>query len=301
MKLISKKIMKKLEIISAKELSSDDDSYRFKAIGIDNTKYLLELSNKNNLDKMLNKYRFYKNLSNNNIPTISPVKFDIYEDTLYTFYNYIDEKKLSDYLKTLSDMKQYELGLVSGEVLKNIHKLNLSCDYEINNTSLQHIENIISKLKISQNNDAKKIYNFINTNLNLLNNRPKCFIHGNYKISSFIVNNLEFTIANFNDYSFDDPYKDFLNITADSNISIPFITGQIDGYFENKIPISFFNLLALYDCINVISNNNFNDDSIKYLISLYSDMQNVVPNWYSDSLKNLYQKKLTTIQMPMNE
>lgn len=281
MTIIDSKIMKKLQIISEKEIEPNF----YKVVSTDNFVYFMQVSDKSNLDNTLDEYRFYKKLSENNVPTLTPLKFDIYNDKVYTFFDYIDKQPLSDYLKTISNKKQYELGMDAGIALRNIHATSVSSEQQ--DTTTADIENVLSKLKISTNKNSKKIIDFINDNIHLLNNRQQSFIHGDFQINNLVINRGELTVLNFKNSAYDDKFKDFLPININASTSKFFATGQLIGYFEQQIPVTFFNILALYKIIEIISDYNFDENNIDYILALYDNMKNVMPSWYQETINSL--------------
>ncbi len=276
MNIIDPKIMKKLEIISEKEIKENC----YKVISNENQIYYLEVSDIDSLDHTLESYRFYKKLIENGVPTIRPIKFDIYEDKVYTFFKFVDFTPLSEYLKTISERKQYELGIVAGRALRNIHNTTISVD--TNSVEISDVKDIYSKLKNSSNKRALKILKYVEENIHLLNNRQKSFLHGDYSINSFGMDIYEFFVFNFDKSCYDDKYKDFLSINFNANISKYFTTGELIGYFDKKIPVTFFNILALYKIIEIISDKDFDDNNVEYILALYDNMTNVVPKWYQE-------------------
>lgn len=70
-----------------------------------------------------------------------------------------------------------------------------------------------------------------------------------------------------------------------------FATGMINGYFDNDVPMEFWELLALYISSNTLSSVPwaipFGDEQIQVMVnqakdvlSWYDDMKNSVPTWY---------------------
>ena len=83
--------------------------------------------------------------------------------------------------------------------------------------------------------------------------------------------------------------KSSFNSTANSSYDTPlFATGMVNGYFDNDVPMEFWELLALYISSNTLSSVPwaipFGDEQIqvmvnqaKDILSWYDDMKNPVP------------------------
>ena len=67
--------------------------------------------------------------------------------------------------------------------------------------------------------------------------------------------------------------------------------GNINGYFNDEIPDSYFPLLALYISVNQVSSLpwaiQFGESEINFtkamsdqILTWYSDFNTIIPNWY---------------------
>ena len=62
-----------------------------------------------------------------------------------------------------------------------------------------------------------------------------------------IINNNNIYIIDFNRFNYEDIYKDFIPMCAFTRgESIEFAKGQLKGYFEEYIPVDFWQRLKLY-------------------------------------------------------
>ena len=58
------------------------------------------------------------------------------------------------------------------------------------------------------------------------------------------------------DLSFGDPWEEFNRIVWSAQVSTPFASGMIDGYFDNEVPDLFWKLLALYITTNIVGGSS---------------------------------------------
>lgn len=124
-------------------------------------------------------------------------------------------------------------------------------------------------------------------------NRNQCLQHGDFHVGNLIVNkNLDIGVVDFNRFDYGDPIDEFNRINLSSRISPEFASGQIDGYYNNAVPNSFFKLLKFYSFANIIGNLpwaiNYGDaeiefalKSIEYCFDSYSKY--LYPNWYKEN------------------
>jgi aminoglycoside phosphotransferase (APT) family kinase protein len=140
--------------------------------------------------------------------------------------------------------------------------------------------------------DADKLINYINTNRDLLRNRPQCFQHGDYHVGNMIITHSgELGIIDFNRFDYGDPWEEFNRIVWCVNISQNFASGYINGYFENNVPDLFFRLIALYIASNQLSSIpwaiQFGQEEISIMINQaqsvidwYEGFTVHIPKWY---------------------
>lgn len=100
---------------------------------------------------------------------------------------------------------------------------------------------------------ADNYITYLNNNRHLLARRPQCFQHGDYHIGNMMIEKNKIVIIDFDRYDFGDPWEEFNRIVWCVQVSPLFATGLINGYFENEVPMEFWDLLALYISNNMIS------------------------------------------------
>src|SRR5699024_3327348 len=117
-----------------------------------------------------------------------------------------------------------------------------------------HLNKLAQQVNLKYEEDAL-IINFIKTNLDLLRTRPIVLQHGDYHDGNLIVDrNGRLGIIDYNRIDWGDPWQEFDKLIWTLLYSEIFPKGMIDGYFNFHVPMEFFQALALYLCVILISN-----------------------------------------------
>ena len=158
----------------------------------------------------------------------------------------------------------------------------------------QKIDDKISKYKECpiQYENGQIFIEFLNANRELLKDRPWVFQHGDYHIGNFIIGEEhEIFVIDFDRFDFGDPWEEFNRIVWSAQVSTPFASGMIDGYFDNEVPDLFWKLLALYITTNIVGALpwaiSYGDEEIsviqnqaKEILEWYDYMNQIIPSWY---------------------
>jgi serine/threonine-protein kinase len=243
-----------------------------------------------------------KNMATLNIPMSLPVDFGVCDGggSVYTLLSWIDGVEVEYILPALPEAEQYALGAKSGEILRRIH--SSSASKGVDDWPTRYFSVIDQRLEAFRNEGVSFegddiIINYLETNKHLLKNRPQCYQHGDYHMGNIIQSNdgnlfvIDWQIVDYENYG--DPWYEFNRI----GIEFPaFASGQIDGYFNNKPPETFWRLLAYYLSASAITSivwaKYFAPERLHSILDLnkdilywFNDMKNLVPTWY---LKDFY-------------
>ena len=146
--------------------------------------------------------------------------------------------------------------------------------------------------RVNRAKNCKKEIEYINNNRHLLKNRPNTFQHGDYHVGNMMINkDKELVIIDFDRSDYGDPWEEFNRLVWSIQVSHEFATGIVDGYFNKKVPVEFWELLALYMCLNSLSSLPwaipYGEGEVKIMINQsneildwYDDMKSYVPKWY---------------------
>lgn len=260
----------------------------------DGAKYLLRISAIERYETRKSLFSMLLNVAELDIPICKPVEFGTCEDGVYFLQSWIDGQDAEEIIPLLSDTKKYLYGVKSGEILKKIHSISAPPTQE--DWSTRFNRKIDNKIKgyndcpIKYNN-GEKFIEYINQNRHLLKNRPQCFQHGDYHIGNMMIKDSELFIIDFDRFDFGDPWEEFNRIVWCAQKSPLFASGMINGYFNNKPPIEFWKLLALYIASNTLSSIYwaipFGQNEIDTMLNQaqdvlgwYDNMQDPIPTWY---------------------
>ncbi|MED2605015.1 aminoglycoside phosphotransferase family protein, partial [Bacillus thuringiensis] len=190
----------------------------------------------------------------------------------------------------------YDIGIEAGKDLAKMHT------YEAPNDILPWHERAMKKhskyveayktcgIKI-KNDD--KIIKFIDENEMYVKDRPNRFQHDDFHLENIIVRDGKYVgVVDFNGYDWGDPLHDFVKIALFArDISIPYSIGQIEGYFNRRIPEEFWKLYAVYVGMTVFSSvvwtlraaPHMLDDMLERLHIVLEDHKNFElskPSWF---------------------
>ncbi|HDR3427906.1 TPA: aminoglycoside phosphotransferase family protein, partial [Bacillus thuringiensis] len=161
-------------------------------------------------------------------------------------------------LSTYSPKEQYDIGIEAGKDLAKMHTLeapkNILPWYERAMKKHRKYLEAYKTCGIKIENDDK-IIKFIDENEMYVKDRPNRFQHDDFHLENIIVRDGRYVgVVDFNGYDWGDPLHDFVKIALFArDISIPYSIGQIEGYFNERIPEEFWKLYAVYVGMTVFS------------------------------------------------
>lgn len=274
---------------------SGDKKYYIETV--DGKHMLLRVADVSECSQKRTEFEAMKHLVTFGVPMPSPIDFGTCDNdkSVYTLLSWVDGAEVEAILPNLSKEKQYKLGIESGEILKKIHSAP-SKDitdnwekryYSVINPRLEafHSEGIPFE-------GDTIILNYLESNRELLINRPQCHHHGDYHAGNMIQSDtgglsvIDWHTIDFDNYG--DPWYEFNRI----GIEFPaFASGQIDGYFNHEVPENFWKLLAYYLSASAITSivwaKYFAPERVKSILKLntdilcwFDDMKKTVPTWY---------------------
>ena len=262
-------------------------------------KFLLRISDFNTHDSKRKEFETMKEVYKLGITMSAPVNFGICGDGkyVYSLLSWIDGTVADKVIQTFSNEEQYKFGIKAGNILKKFHSIPAPLEQQDwEQRMIKKFNNHLERYKacgIKVANDDFAVQ-YIQNNLHLLKNRPQTYQHGDFHIGNLIVapdNTLG--VIDFNRWDYGDPFEEFYKMMLFSReLSIPFAMGQINGYFENRVPNNFFDLLALYlaDVIlfSVVWAIPFGTDEVKGMIkraemmlSDYDNFNTTTPKWFT--------------------
>ena len=265
-------------------------------------KYLLRIGDINGYEKKKMEIQILNRMRKYNVQSPQPIDRGIISELnlCYMIYTYIDGFDVKDVLHTLTEKDQYRIGTEAGRQLFSMHHLKasptLNSWYE--RAMAKHYRYLeaykTSGIKIE--NDAR-IHDFIEKNKHLLKERPNQFQHDDFHLENIIVNNKRYAgVIDFNNFDWGDPFHDFVKVGLfQRESSIPFSIGQIEGYFNEKVPEPFWMLYSIYTAMVVFSSVVWSlrfapdqlDEMIERIHIILEDHKNfeiLKPAWFEPNL-----------------
>jgi aminoglycoside phosphotransferase (APT) family kinase protein len=258
-------------------------------------KYLLRISPTEQHDRKRVEFEMMQRVAALGVPMCQPIEFGICDEGVYSLQSWIDGKDAEAMLPFLSDTEQYVYGIEAGRILKKIHSVPISTKQEDWDIRF----NRKTDRKIQKYNDCPIKYengqvfiDYINSNRHLLKDRPQCYQHGDYHIGNMMIDkDGKLQIIDFDRDDFGDPWEEFNRIVWCAQKAPLFASGMVNGYFDNDVPMNFWQLLAFYISSNTLSSISwaipFGQGEIDTMINQarnvlnwYDNMKNPVPTWY---------------------
>jgi aminoglycoside phosphotransferase (APT) family kinase protein len=260
-------------------------------------KLLLRISNIDTYHGKKKEFETMKEVSRLGITMSTPVDFGKCGDGAYVYslLSWIDGDAVDEAIQTISEEKQYTLGVEAGKMLRRFHSIPAPMEQQDWEQRMlkkinYHLEKYSeSGIRVHGDEHATA---FIQDNFFLLKERPQTYQHGDFHVGNLILcPNGTLGVIDFNRWDYGDPFEEFYKMMLFSReLSIPFAKGQINGYFENAIPNSFFDILALYlaDVIlySIVWAIPFGTDDVngmikraKMILSDYDNFTTAIPKW----------------------
>lgn len=281
------------EVIEISKGMSGDKKY--KCIDRNGNRFLLRLFDLEEYDRKLKEYEFLERLNKSNLPIPKCVEFEKKEDYVYTLLSWLDGEEVEKILPCLNKKEQYEMGVKAGKILAKIHEATV---LEENTTNWydRYFAVMEPRLEAYRTEGmafegANLILDFIEENKYLLKQREQCGHHGDYHMGNLITKDGAVFVIDWHTVDFDnigDPWYEFNRV----GVEYPaFASGQIDGYFDGKVPEEFWKLFALYFSASAITSivwaKYFAPHELNNIIQLnknvldwFENMNQTIPTWY---------------------
>lgn len=232
-------------------------------------------------------------------PMSRPIDFGVCNEgkNVYMLLSWIEGKDLEDVLSALPEDRQYQLGREAGMILKKIHSLELDPKDIPNDTKkakkLQQLSRYVeSQVRIDGDEIA---INFVRENMDQIWKKNPVYMHGDYHPGNLIyMDDGSIGVIDFNRWEVGDPYEEFYKLESFGiEQSIPYCIGQIDAYFDNKIPEEFWIAQAVYvahaSLYSIKWAEKFGQEEMDGMIRRcrtafdnYDNFREHIPRWYTD-------------------
>lgn len=259
--------------------------------------YLLRVSPAAQYERKKSEFERMRQVASFHIPMCRPLQFGMCDEGVYSLQTWIDGQDAEACLPQMSNAQKYAYGEEAGRILQRMHALPIPLPKDWPEWEARFNRKIDYKLKLYNACTLKyekdqPFLEYLASNRHLLKNRPQTYQHGDYHVGNMMIDHSgQLQIIDFNRDDFGDPWEEFNRIVWCAQSTPLFATGMVNGYFDNKVPMDFWCLLALYIACNTISSLPwavpFGEGEIntmrkqaKEVLAWYDDMQNPVPTWY---------------------
>ena len=274
---------------------SCDKKYRVTAA--DGTDYLLRVTQGEKAASRADCFRMQQKVATLGVPMCLPIEFGSCDGGVYILQSWIEGRDAEEAIPALPEAQRYAYGVEAGKILKMIHSIpapRSQPDWETRfNAKIDRKIRLYADCPVKFEGDAA-VLRYVEENRYLLKNRPQCFQHGDYHIGNMMIDSSgALRIIDFDRCDFGDPWEEFNRIVWCAQVSPPFASGLADGYFDNDVPMAFWQLLALYIGSNTLSSVPwaipFGEKEVqtmlrqaKDVLRWYDGFTTVIPSWYMD-------------------
>lgn len=233
------------------------------------------------------------------IPMCQPIEFGTCGEGAYSIQSWVDGEDAEQKIMAMEPADQYRYGLDAGRILAKIHSIPASPDapdWEKRfNAKIDRKITMYESCPLKYEN-GQAFLTYLAENRQLLRSRPQSYQHGDYHIGNMMIDSDGvLTIIDFEKQDSGDPWEEFNRIVWSAQAAPAFASGMVDGYFDGRVPMDFWKLLALYICSNTLGSLPwaipFGEKEIqvmrnqaKQVLGWYDDMKQVVPSWYRSSV-----------------
>ncbi|NGP45143.1 aminoglycoside phosphotransferase family protein [Bacillaceae bacterium SIJ1] len=260
-------------------------------------KYILKVYPSKQRERRKMQFALLQQHVSNHVSCHKPIKFG-FDDELqmcYILLSYVRGESGDQWLPTKHIEEQYHLGVSAGKELRKIHLVAPTPSfnwYQKRTAKYKH--------KVAQCNSLRLTFykqdfieNYIEENIHLLKDSPVTFQHDDFHPQNIIVQ-ADGTIAviDFDSFDWGDPFEEFFKLPKYTvSVSPHFAKGQVDGYFDYKIPHSFWQKYNLFVALNQHASQlggahanhlTFVQERTRHIIDTHDFIHHGMPQWYKE-------------------
>ena len=261
---------------------------------------LLRMTDIKDFDRKNVEYKMMEQVYMLGVLSPKPYSFGICDGgkSVYSLAGWLEGEDVESVLPRMDEKKQYSTGIKAGELLRKIHTLPAPDDTEpwdirFQNKIQMRID-LYNKHGLKTEN-GEKIVTYLHVNRDLLKNRHQTFWHGDFTAANQIltpdgdVGTIDF---NYWIYGYGDPWWEFVIIPWGKEPTAYYLTGLIDGYFNNNPPCDFFEHFSYYYacdalsalCYTFLGSEPFKPEDgerhMENILRWFDNMNSPMPTWY---------------------
>ncbi len=275
---------------------------KYCAVDEQGNQFLLRISSVEQYDRKKAEYDLMRQVASLGVPMCKPIEFGACEEGVYSIQSWIDGVDAEEIVDHLTQEEQYSYGVDAGRILKRIHRIPAPEGIEdwesFFNRKIDRKIKMYEECPIKYEN-GQAFIDYIGAHRKLLHNRPRTYQHGDYHIGNMMIgSDKQLYIIDFDRNDFGDPWEEFNRIVWCAQAAPWFATGMVNGYFEDEVPMEFWELLALYISSNMLSSVPwaipFGEEQVQVMVNQakdvlgwYDNMKNPVPAWYRGVVRRI--------------
>ena len=204
-------------------------------------------------------------------------------------------------LPKMTEEDQYRLGRQAGIILKKIHSVPLEdTDIPVKTKKEKKLLQLSryegSGLRIP--NDEIALH-YVKDNIDSIWKQPPVYLHGDFHPGNLIcMENGSIGVIDFNRWEVGDPYEEFYKLESFGiESSESYCIGQIDAYFDDRVPEEFWTANAVYaaqaSLFSIVWAEKFGQRDIDAMVKRakrafddFDGFRQVIPKWYRAKNRN---------------
>ena len=267
---------------------------------------LLRLSEASRQEEKRKEFGIITKYARTGITMSAPVEFGLCSggEQVYMLLEWIEGRDLEEALPELSEGEQYALGREAGKILRKIHSIPLSQEDVPRETKRpKKLRQLAlyegSSLRIPGDEIAVR---YVKENMDRIWREQPVYLHGDFHPGNLIYTpEGSIGVIDFNRWEIGDPYEDFYKLESfGREVSVPYCVGQIDAYFDGRVPEDFWRALAVYVAHAALYSikwaERFGQEEIDGMVRRcraafadYDGFRLTVPRWYREEYRQIGQ------------
>lgn len=267
-------------------------------------KLLLRIADAESFEEKKKEYEIICKYATLGFEMSKPIAFGLCDKGEYTYMllSWVEGEDLEEALPKLSEEEQYKLGRSAGRILRQIHGISVAkADVPAETkktkklTQLERYEQSTVRIE-----DDETAVQYVKDNIDKLWLEPPVYMHGDFHPGNLIFTPQKVLgVIDFNRWEVGDPYEEFYKLESFGvEVSVPYSVGQIDAYFDDNVPMQFWETLAVYvahaSLYSIKWAEKFGQEDIDGMVRRclaamehYDGFKKVIPSWYEAYKKTM--------------
>lgn len=262
-------------------------------------KLLLRIADAESLEQKKKEYDIICKYAKLGFEMSMPLGFGLCDNGGHTYMllTWVEGEDLEEALPKLTEAEQYELGRSAGRILRQIHSIPVAQeDIPVQTKKAKKLMQLEryeeSQVRIAGDETAVQ---YVKDNIDKLWLEPPVYMHGDFHPGNLILTPKKtLGVIDFNRWEVGDPYEEFYKLESFGvEVSVSYCIGQIDAYFNDEVPMKFWETLAVYvahaSLYSIKWAEKFGQEDIDGMVRRclaamehYAGFTKVIPVWYEE-------------------